>query len=443
MLRDHDTPPPDPAELFAGLKGAKGLVLAVSGGPDSTALMVLAAAWPELPPVLVVTIDHGLRRQSAGEAALAAANAEKLGLPARIVKAGPIAGTGNLQAMARAARYKLLADAARAAGHDTIVTAHHRDDQAETLLLRLARGSGVYGLAAMAPETELDGLRLARPLLGVSRQALASIAQASGLVVADDPSNADPRYDRVRMRQLLPSLADLGLTGERLAETARRLGRAAAAIDGQATKLLNDAVTIDDFGVARGDPGPFGVAHPEIALRALARLLQAVSGSPYTPAMKSLERLYPVIADENSRSLRRTLHGTTVSISRGRFTVLREWGRRGPESLAVKPGDAAVFDGRFAVSVPGNSVLARPNRGQDRLCVGPLGKAPVRAMVSGVGGTALATLPGLFRGGTLIGLPERLLFKDDRMPLVSLPVRPLVAGRLASPRSLPAFVPPD
>jgi len=439
----HDTPPADPATLFADLSGAKGLILAVSGGPDSTALMALVAAWQERPPALVVTVDHGLRPDAADEAAMVAANAKRLGLPAQIVKAGPIAGRGNLQASARAARYGLLADAARAAGHDTIVTAHHRDDQAETFLLRLARGSGVYGLAAMAPTTELDGLTLARPLLDVSAKALASVVQASGLAFVDDPSNADMRYDRVRMRQLLPSLAGHGLTAEGLSETAGRLSRAAEAIDGEATKILKQAVAVDDFGVVRGDPAPFMAAHPEIGLRALGRLLQAVSGSHYTPGMKPLERLYPVIADGYSRPVRRTLHGTTVSISAGRFTVLREWGRHGPENLAVKPGEAIVFDGRFAVSVPENSVLARPNRQKGPLCVGPLGKAPVRAGVSGVGRTALATLPGLFRGETLIGLPELVVFKDDRSPLVSLPVRALIADRLVSPRSLPAFVPPD
>jgi len=439
----HDTLPADCAALFADLGRAKGLVLAISGGPDSTALMVLVAAWPERPPTLVVTVDHGLRPEAADEAVMVAANAARLGLPVQIVKAEAIAGRGNLQAAARAARYGLLADAARAAGHDTIVTAHHRDDQAETFLLRLARGSGVYGLTAMAPETDLDGLTLARPLLGVSRRALLSIAQDSGLAFADDPSNTDMRYDRVRMRQLLPSLAGHGLTAERLAETAGRLGRAAAAIDAEATKLLKQAVTINDFGVAHGDPAPFKAAHPEIALRSLGRLLQAVSGSHYTPGMKSLERLYPAIADGFSGSVRRTLHGTTVAISRDRFTVVREWGRRGPESLAVKPGDAVVFDGRFAVSVPDDDVLMRPNRRRNPLCVGPLGKAPVRAKVSGIGRTALATLPGLFRGETLIGLPEQAVFKDDRSPLVSLPARALVADRLSSPRSLPAFVPPD
>ncbi len=442
-MSDHDTLLADPAALFADLREAKGLVLAVSGGPDSTALMALVAAWAERPRVLVVTVDHGLRPEAADEAAMVAENAKHLGLPVQIVRAGQIAGRGNLQAAAREVRYALLADAARAAGHDTIVTAHHRDDQAETLLMRLARGSGVYGLAAMAHRTEFDGLTLVRPLLGVSRQALASVVHESGIAFADDPSNADLRYDRVRMRQLLPSLADHGLTVERLAETAGRLGRAAEAIDAQATEILEQAVTVDEFAVVRGDPSPFRAVHREVGLRAFGRLLQAVSGAHYTPGMKSLERLYPAIAGENSGPVRRTLHGAAVSISRDRFTVMREWGRRGPESLAVKPGDSVVFDGRFAVSVPGNNVLARPNRRQDRLCIGPLGKAPLRANVAGIGRTALATLPGLFRGDMLIGLPEQVLFKDDQLPLVSLPMRALIADRLAAPRSLPAFVPPD
>jgi len=247
----------------------------------------------------------------------------------------------------------------------------------------------------------------------------------------------------VRMRQLLPFLADHGLTVERLAETAGRLAPAAAALDAEATKILQQAIIIDDFGVARGDPAPFSAVHREIGLRAFGRLLQAVSGAPYTPGMKPLERLYPVLTGENSGPARRTLHGTTVSILPDRFTIVREWGRRGPESLAVEPGEAMVFDGRFAVSVPGNSILTPSNRRQDPLLVGPLGKAPVRARVSGVGRSALATLPGLFCGDMLIGLPELAVFKDDRLPQVGLPVRALAAGRLAAPRSLLAFVRPD
>src|SRR3712207_4808333 len=131
-----------PERLFAGLAGSRGLVLAASGGPDSTALMILGARWAERPPALVVSIDHGLRPEGAAEGAPAAANAKRLGLPSRIVRAPEWDRTGNLQAWARQARYRALAEAAREAGADTILTAHHQEDQAETFLLRLARGSG-------------------------------------------------------------------------------------------------------------------------------------------------------------------------------------------------------------------------------------------------------------------------------------------------------------
>ena len=122
-----------------------------SGGPDSTALMVLAARWAARPPTLVVSVDHRLRPEAKQETELVARNAERLGLAWRILQAAERAG-GNLQDWARRERYRLLAEAARQAGCDAIVTAHHRDDQAETFLLRLARGSGAYGLAAMAEE---------------------------------------------------------------------------------------------------------------------------------------------------------------------------------------------------------------------------------------------------------------------------------------------------
>ena len=228
---------PPPETLFAGMAGARGLVAAVSGGPDSTALMLLLSRWQGRPDTLVVNVDHGLRPEAAAEAELVARNAARLGLPARTVRPEIPYAAGNLQAWARDARYACLARAAREAGADTIVTAHHRDDQAETFLLRLARGSGVYGLAAMAEVSHLGDLRLARPLLSLPRQALADLVEREGLETVRDPSNADPRFDRVAMRALMPALAERGLTAERLAGTAQRLARAADALDGVVTSL--------------------------------------------------------------------------------------------------------------------------------------------------------------------------------------------------------------
>jgi tRNA(Ile)-lysidine synthase len=197
--------------LFRPLLGRRGILLAVSGGPDSTALMILTARWRRGEgrdvPVCVATVDHGLRSEAASETELVCANAAELGLQSISLKAqlrsapsgeGTVGEGGNVQARAREARYRCLVEAARAREFDTIATAHHQEDQAETFLIRLARGSGVYGLGGMVPETALDGLTLARPLLGVDRAFLHAVAAESGLACVADPSNEDPTYARVR-----------------------------------------------------------------------------------------------------------------------------------------------------------------------------------------------------------------------------------------------------
>src|SRR3981189_2854723 len=153
--------------LFADWKAVPAIVLAVSGGPDSIALMWLAARWRRAlargPPLIAVPVDHGLRSEAAREARDVKRLARTLDLPHRTVRwLGAKPKTG-LPAAARTARYRLLAQVARASGATHILTAHARDDQAETLLMRLLRGSGIAGLSAMARESERDGVVLARP----------------------------------------------------------------------------------------------------------------------------------------------------------------------------------------------------------------------------------------------------------------------------------------
>jgi tRNA(Ile)-lysidine synthase len=421
----------DPEALLAPLAGRRGLVLAVSGGPDSTALMLLAAAWSRRPPLLVVSVDHGLRPESAEEARLVAANAERLGLACRIMRIEALPLAGNRQAAARAARYRCLAVAAREAGYDTIVTAHHRDDQAETLLLRLARGSGVYGLAAMAPEVEVGELRLARPLLDVPGAALKGLAEASGLPLVHDPSNEDRRYDRVRMRALMPALAAEGLTAERLVATAERLRSAAEALDAAASALLAQHVAVDELGVARGSVAGFLEAHPEIGMRALARLLQAVGGTEYTPRFVRLQGLRAFVADAAAgrQAARRTLNHVILTVEADRFTAEREWGRSLPRR-PLSSGETAVWDGRFHVAAPevtGLEVRALAESGDpalnDRLRPG------------------LLALPALFRGGQLAAVPD----VADLPAIVGLCATfgagCVVAERLAQPRGLAEFPP--
>lgn len=221
--------------LFADWKAAPALLLAVSGGPDSIALMWLAARWRSAlargPRLLVVTVDHGLRKEAAAEAREVKRLARALDLEHRTLRwTGPKPTTG-LPAAARVARYRLLAKAARQSGATHILTAHTRDDQAETLLMRLLRGSGIHGLAAMTRETERDGVRLARPFLDVSKSQLIATLHKAKLDFADDPTNRDVSFTRPRLRALMPALAAEGGDARNLARLAQRLARANAAVE--------------------------------------------------------------------------------------------------------------------------------------------------------------------------------------------------------------------
>jgi len=225
----------DAKRLFADWKAAPAIVLAVSGGPDSVALMWLAARWRRAlargPRLIAVTVDHGLRAEAAAEAREVRRLARSLDLPHRTLRwTGPKPKTG-LPAAARAARYRLLAQAARSARATHILTAHTRDDQAETMLMRLLRGSGIAGIAAMARETEREGVLLARPLLNVPKSQLIATLQRAKIGFADDPTNRDAGFTRPRIRTLMPALAAEGGDARNLARLAARLARANAAVE--------------------------------------------------------------------------------------------------------------------------------------------------------------------------------------------------------------------
>ena len=225
----------DAKRLFADWKTAPALVLAVSGGPDSIALMWLAARWRRAlargPQLIAVTVDHGLRPEAAREAREVKRLAQSLDLPHRTLRWTGAKPKTGLPAAARSARYRLLAQAARQSHATHILTAHTRDDQAETLLMRLLRGSGIAGLAAMARESERDGLRLARPLLDVSKSQLIATLKKAGIDFADDPTNRDVNFTRPRIRAVMPALAAEGGDARSLARLASRLARANAAVE--------------------------------------------------------------------------------------------------------------------------------------------------------------------------------------------------------------------
>lgn len=400
-LADDELP-----SLFAPLAGAALIALAVSGGADSLALLDAVARWRGKRPVLVLTVDHRLRKGSRAEALSVVRIAKARGLDARILtRAGP-RPTGDIEAAARAARYRLLLDACRAAGATHLAVAHHRDDLAETFLLRLKRGSGVFGLAAMRPVLDAGGVTIVRPFLGVARSRLAATTAAAKLVPAVDPMNDDPRFDRARMRRLL---AAEGMDAATLAATAVRLADAADAIDAAAAALLSD---VDAYGIAWLDPAAFAAAPAEVRLRALTRLLLAAGGDDYPPRHERLAALAAAMLAGPAR-FKRTLAGAIVELRGGRFAFTREAGRDGLGSVAVRRGATVTWDHRYAIAVTNGAPAG--------LRVGAL--------------SASAAFPALRRRGKVVAA---LAPGADSLP-AWLAIRPLVADRLRRPPLFPDF----
>jgi tRNA(Ile)-lysidine synthase len=332
--------------LFADWKGAPAIVLAVSGGPDSIALMWLAARWRRAltrgPRLIAVTVDHGLRAEAAREARDVKRLARTLDLPHRTMRWTGAKPKTGLPAAARDARYRLLARAARASGASHVLTAHTRDDQAETLLMRLVRGSGIAGLAAMARVTERDGVLLARPFLNVSKSQLVATLKRAKLGFADDPTNHDPHFTRPRIRAVMPVLAAEGGDARNLARLASRLARANAAVE-----ILADGaehyLALRDLALRDREESPSGIEAKifdarifatmpeEIRLRLLLRAIDRF-GHEGPAELGKVEALLSALdraMAENARGgrpsralrLKQTLAGALVSLIDGRISI--------------------------------------------------------------------------------------------------------------------------
>ena len=325
--------------LFHGLQGLPGVVIAVSGGPDSTALLVLAARWAkrlerDAPKLVAATVDHGLRRQSAAEAAAVRGLARRLGVAHQTLRWRGKKPQSGLQEAARAARYGLLAQAAARAGYAHILTAHTLDDQAETVLLRLSRGSGITGLCGMASATSLPSvggpkMLLVRPFLNTAKSRLVATLQAAGIVYSEDPSNSDPRFTRTRLRALIPALGREGLDARGLSRLAARMRRADCAIE-FAVAAAQAALAPAPWrqrGPVAFEFGRFADLPAEVGLRLLGRAI-AYTGSEGPVELGKLEALYAAVRKAAPHRVRRTLAGALVTLSGGRLTVERAPPRR-------------------------------------------------------------------------------------------------------------------
>lgn len=366
------------------------LAVAVSGGADSLCLALLAADWARARGgrVTGLIVDHRLRPDSGVEAARVAGWLAARGIGHAILVWDGAKPDADIQAAARAVRYALLEQWCAARGVLHLLLGHHRDDQAETLLLRLGRGSGVDGLAAMAPIAERFSLRLLRPLLPVPRARLAATLAAAGQEWIEDPSNRNPAFARARLRARLPELAAEGLSPERLVATARRMARAADALDGAVAELAARKVEFFDAGYALAAPDIFTGIPEEIGLRLLARLVRAVGGAEHPPREERTEALYGRL--HSGLNAAATLAGCRVAPWRGRLLFCREAGRMAPP-LALEPGAEMVWDGRFRLAIAAD--------GPPGLRVGALGNgAPeaVRRLLVPFPAAVRPTLPAFY-----------------------------------------------
>lgn len=309
------------------------LVLAVSGGPDSVAMLWLMARWRRAlkrgPRLVAVTVDHQLRSEARGEAADVKRLARELGVEHRTLRWGGAKPETGVPAAARDARYALLLKAARQFRAAYILTAHTRDDQAETVLMRMARGSGIAGLGAMARHSPREGAIIARPLLDVPKARLLATLDKAGVSYALDPTNANAQYTRPRLRALMPLLAAEGCDARNLARLAARLGRANAALelmaDG-AERFL--AIRTDGSPQAGFDADAFAGLPEEVRVRVLLRAIGRVA-TEGIPELGKVEALVAAIDDATGaapqsrvqRRFRRTLAGAVIAIVRERILV--------------------------------------------------------------------------------------------------------------------------
>jgi tRNA(Ile)-lysidine synthase len=316
------------------------LLLAISGGPDSVALMLLIKKWSDRPKysIAVATVDHGLREESSREAETVGQWAQELGFTHYHLNWLEEKPTTRLQERAREARYRLLETCAKEIGADAIVTAHHADDQAETILLRLTRGSGLTGLAGMADTRKLNKIKLLRPLLNFSKADLVKICHEAHHPYFNDPSNLNDKYTRGRLRKLMPTLAEEGLTSDALRRLGQRAQRVNVALDFYAKSARAQALIEQQDDKTLFSAVELECLPSEIVLRLLAQEITRLCPQ-FLLRLERLERLVSQLHDAllTSAPWQKTLAGCLIKINKG----VVEIGRAPPrKSLSKTKSDS-------------------------------------------------------------------------------------------------------
>ncbi|WP_415183563.1 tRNA lysidine(34) synthetase TilS [Phaeovulum sp.] len=366
------------------------LGVAVSGGGDSVALLHLLAAQPDRPALNAVTVDHGLRPEAASEAAAVAQLCAGLGVPHETLRWQGWDGRGNLSDAARRARYTLMADWARAHDVEAVALGHTADDQAETFLMRLARGAGLDGLSAMATERAAWGALWLRPLLAAPRADLRAFLRDLGAQWAEDPSNDDPSYDRVRARAVLTALAPLGISVGGIADVTAHL-REVREVVARATYIAAQQILRVEVGDLLFDRAGFASHPPELRRRLLAQGLRWVASADYAPRAAPLADLIKTILAGGTA----TLHGCLVLQEGPWFRICRE-----PVAVAnCRAAPGALWDGRWRLTGPDEKRCEIRALGDVGLRLCPNWRSQPRPRA------ALLADPAVWREGELVAAP--------------------------------------
>ncbi|MFO1241612.1 MAG: tRNA lysidine(34) synthetase TilS [Rickettsiales bacterium] len=384
------------------------LAVAVSGGADSMALALLMQAWKKNSFTALI-VDHGLRAESAGEAVTVKTWLNQRNISAVILKGEPIPAGSGVQEKARDYRYRLMLGWCLAHDVKHLLLAHHADDQRETILMRLIRGSGVDGLAGMKPVAMRESVTLLRPLLGIAKRELVTYLRKQNQGWVNDPTNGSDTYTRTRIRAQNKAFEEEGLSPERLQLIHENLSRTSDYLAEQTFNHILSYGELNEAGFAWIALDALHVAHEEIQLRTLKKMIAFVNGGSSEPRYEELKRLLDNVSEEKFAGA--TLAHVEFIVKAGQLYAIREFSRMKP--VTVKAGSHVLFDERF-----GCSVALDEAGGEYHLA--PLGKSylalppEVLKRHEDVPKKLLMTLPSLFHLEAPVAVPHMHWSKEKR-----------------------------
>ena len=395
-------------KLFNKYIDDKPIALAVSGGPDSTAMMQIAALSKKLKnnKVTVIVVDHGLREESKNEANIVGQNAKLLGFKFKILKWDGVKPKTRIQEIARKTRYKLMTSWCKKKGIEKLFLAHHLDDQVETFLMRLGKGSGVDGLAVMNYVTEISSLKLVRPFLEIPKTRFIKILSITNLEWISDPSNFSSDYKRSRIRKILPILSKEGINSKQIGLVIKRMRSAKDALNTQTNILLKKYLSnVDNVAYFLNKELLKDVKEKEILLRVLEKIFMNISGSIYPPRRNKLENIISWILKNNNIKAK-TLTGVVVRKRKSELIFYRE-----PDdcykSVNIRPLTSrySCWDDRFFLKANKSNDLQIRALGDVGIKILKEEKILKRQGFQNVPLSAWKTVPGVWSKKRLISVP--------------------------------------